>query len=190
MSYAELDGLRGRLGTDGPGADDLLQAALDWATEWIDAFTHRRFVGCTETRVFDRAARSAEDSRILDLDEDLLSVQVLTNGDGTLISPADFWLAPRNERPYYQIRLTSNAWWVFPVDGWVQVTGRWGYAEQPDALIVGACLNLAEYFFRTRRLAEVVTLTSATTGLPATPKQYAFPDHVYTDLAPRVKLAR
>lgn len=86
----------------------------------------------------------------LRLDEDLLSVDELKNGDstGTVIPSTGYWLEPRNETPRQFIRLRSTHQWVFGTDGEISVAGTWGYSTGAPADIVRATLELAAYIYR------------------------------------------
>lgn len=144
MSYAELEDLKTYLKITTDADDPLLGDGLDAATRAIDLYTGRRFVGTPATRYFTR-----DDVRdgVLWLDDDLLSVTTLTNGDTSVLTSGYYWLYPRNAAPYHSIRLKSTAAWAWGQDGEIAVYGTWGYSLLPDHLIREACLWLGSYFY-------------------------------------------
>lgn len=180
--YIEREDLRAYLGieTDETGDDDLLTESIVDAQSYIESQTHRRFESNTETRYYGRDARNRWDSTVLDLDDDLISVTTLTNGDSssTAITSANYWLLPRNGAPpYHQIKLYTNTgvYWEWDVDCWVSVLGVWGYSTTPSGDIVRACTVLAAYFLKQKDVqvfdttaipeAGVITIPQ---GIPAT----------------------
>lgn len=198
-SYSDVTTLKSRLGLAETTFEDeeLLQEALDWATETINSFCDRTFGDPITTRYYHRDAgynRSQNldprDPHLLYLDYDFTSVSQVINGDGTVISAADYVLEPRNapaeSKPYYAIRLLSSLAWVWPTDGWVAVTASWGYSSTPDPLIVGSCLRLAEYWYRSK---EPILSTTLFDGTTKTEKPAGFPTDVMTELEQRKRLA-
>jgi hypothetical protein len=144
MSYAELADLTTYLKITTDSDDVILTDALDAATQAIDNYCGRRFVAVTATRYY-----TAADLRhgVLWLDDDLLTVTTLLNGDASVLTSSYYWLDPRNSTPKHAIRLRSTAYWNFATDGEIAVTGTWGYSATPDDLIRQACLWLASYFY-------------------------------------------
>lgn len=78
-------------------------------------------------------------------DADLLSVDTLTNGEGTTISSGSYWLEPRNKAPYRYIRLKSDESWVFNTDGEVSIAGTWGFSSAADGEIADCVKQTAKY---------------------------------------------
>lgn len=69
----------------------------------------------------------------LELDEDLLEIVTLTNGDATTISLSDVQLQPQNAYPHWALRLkqTAGSRFVYANGdpyGAISVNGWWGYA--------------------------------------------------------------
>ena len=62
--------------------EDLLEDAIAAAEEYIDSQTNRHFEAVTNTRYYWRDALDRYNSTILHLDDDLLTVTTLANGDG------------------------------------------------------------------------------------------------------------
>lgn len=143
--YVTLDELKSYLKISGDADDVLLHVALNAATIAIDNYCGRRFSGVLATRYYsERDVRSG----VLWLDDDLLSVQQLLNGDGAALTSAYYWLSPRNAAPFHSVRLRSTAAWSFNQDGEIAITGTWGYTATPDPLIKQAAFWLASYFYR------------------------------------------
>lgn len=194
-SYARLDQITARLLGANPSTvidDDLLQQALDFATEFINSYCHRSFGDPVGSQYFTRDNIDPRDPKVLYLDDDITSVSALTNGDGSTIASSEYWLEPRNApmesppEPYYAIRLKSTTAWVFPTDGYVQVSGSWGYSAQANGLIVGSCLRLAEYFYRSK---SPLTSTTLFDGSVQRELPEGFPTEILTALDLIRKLA-
>lgn len=182
MPYASLAQLKDYLGIDSDNDDFLLSECLDRASSFIDSYTGRRFSANTETRYYED---DAVESRTLYLDEDLLSITTLTNGDAdaTTISSSDYWLIPRQGGPpYYAIRLkvdtTDNTVWEFDTDYWVSVAGTWGWSTTPSDDIIHACLRLGAWYYAQKDAPVFETtvfpdagIVSVPSGLPADVKQ-------------------
>lgn len=137
------------------GSDDLLiQQMISAASTMVHEYCRRSFVPYRQLRVFD-ADGDDLDARVLELDEDLLEVITITNGDGTVIASDAYILLEPNTTPYNAIALqpSSGLRWAYTTDwrGAIQVDGIWGdhdaYADawldtldavQDDPLTAGA----------------------------------------------------
>lgn len=189
--------LKARLDMTETAHDTLIDEALSWATAEIDSYTHRHFLPTTETRYFRRESVDYDDvimpstrvvgARTLYVEEDLLSVTTLTNGDLSVIPPEGYWLSPRNESPYYAIELTSVYAWTWDTDTFVTVLGTWGYAATPPPVVVGTCLRLAEWYYKSNKMAESVNPFSGSVTSKPGP---GYPPDILTTLDRLVKLAR
>lgn len=157
MAYATVAELKIYLDIAGSGDDTLLSDLLDAATAQIDRQTNRTFTAASSTRYYDLDAVEGQD---LLLDEDLISITTLTNGDGTSLAATTYWLIPRNTGPpYHMIRLKSDYSWSFDSDGEVSVLGSWGYAASVPGDIAQACKRLAAYYYR-QKDAQVFDVTA------------------------------
>jgi hypothetical protein len=113
--------------TDDGAVVDLLEAA----SRYLDNKTRRQFFPTIETRLYD-----IPNDSILLLEQDLLAVITLTNGDATTITTANYNLMPANTSPYYAIRLNdiSTVAWEANSSGSgqqvISVNAWWGYREQ------------------------------------------------------------
>lgn len=150
-------GLAGATGTDTSDdavIEDLLEAASRYADE------ARSFYPRVETRYFD-VPRGVE----LWLDDDLLDLTTLTNGEGTAIAASNYLCEPYNSPPYYKVKLrdTSTVYWLSSAAGSSQrvisVLGWWGYHNKfsQRGWLSGGTLSAA--------ITDTTTLAfSATTG--------------------------
>jgi hypothetical protein len=145
--------------------DDLVQDALEDAASYIESWTGKVFEAVTDTRYY---RQDAVDWLTLYLDEDLLSVTTLKEGDEdqTTISSANYWLLPRNEGPPYrriELKADSDYSWDWTTDGEIEVTGTWGYATSAPYDIRRAVIVLAAYLYRQKdsQVWDVVAVPEA-----------------------------
>jgi hypothetical protein len=128
--YANLKEAEDMFNAQGGGEADkeLLFKKLVIATRLIEEFCGgRRFDQRVETLAHDGEA--ALDDRRLQLEDDLLTLTGLTNGDGTEIDPAGVTLFPYNTYPKDTIILPAGTSWSWGGDPYatVQVAGVWGF---------------------------------------------------------------
>ena len=110
-------------------ADDaVIDQLLEQASRFLDSETARQYYPSLETRYFDLPS-----GRQLFLDDDLLAVTSITNGDGTSITSTDYVLESRNNPPYWAIKLKESSSIVWEADSSgnservIAVAGFWGY---------------------------------------------------------------
>jgi len=127
------------------GDDAVIERLLRTASQLLDTKTGRHFWPSVETRYFSVPDGESIDPRRLDLDEDLLEVISVANGDGTTLPSSAYDLLPRNLTPYNGIRLKDNVpyIWVSNTTGNIHfviaVTGIWGFHNHyPLAWLVGS----------------------------------------------------
>jgi hypothetical protein len=115
--------------TDSDATDDLfIESLLEEASRFIDDETCRTFYPRVETHYLD-----TPDCRELWLDDDLLEIIDVTNGDDSSLDDSSYFLIPRNATPYYAIRIIATADETFELDstgnaeGVIEVEGIWGY---------------------------------------------------------------
>lgn len=110
--------------------DAVIEKIINAVSRYIDDKAARTFYPRVETRYY-----SVTDDPQLDLDDDLLAVITLTNGDTTVITSTYYNLLPRNAYPKYAIRLKANSGYYWEVDSnaegeyVISVDGIWGYHE-------------------------------------------------------------
>lgn len=128
--------IAGTLTSDNDFLDDLIDSASAWIWERT---RERAFVPYLDTRQFrSDALGEPAVSRFggfiapsLLVDEDLLAVQSIVNGDASAVT--DYSLLPLNRYPKERVELTSasgSAWNFESYDSAVSITGFWGY--HPD----------------------------------------------------------
>lgn len=114
------------LGSTQTQDDGLILSIIREASREIDRITRRKFYPRIETRTYDAPAGVE-----LILDDDLLELTTLTNGDGTAITNANYKLYPLNDTPKYKIVLAPgsafNTSSTFGDLGAISVAGTWGY---------------------------------------------------------------
>ncbi len=155
------------LGNQSSSQNDLLLACLQRAQSAIDTYTRRTFEATTGTLYYHQyAARIA--GQVLYLDQDVLGVQTLVNGNGQTITaissnsypPNGYYLEPANlGPPYTSIRLGFNYPWVFNVDQRIVVAGTIGYSSTAPYDIQQACIRWAAYLYK-QRDAQVFEVTA------------------------------
>lgn len=152
-AYATVSDFRAAIGTDvNDTADDAyITSLLDAATNVVSLYTGRSFQPQTKTLYHD-----TPNSRTLWLDDDLLSVTSITNGDGTVIASTEYTLRPLNDGPRYAVVLnrSSAIGWETDADGnpdgAIAIEGSWGYSTSVPAAIKQATLIIATAYYRAR----------------------------------------
>ena len=129
ITLSTLDQLRTRLGlASGDTADDArLMSALQAASAQIERATGRRFSPRQKS-----LRHTYSSSLELLLDDDLLELTGLTNGDGSLIPLTDVIPVP-DSAPFSYLRLTGSSaflWTLSPVQA-ITVSGIWGWHDHP-----------------------------------------------------------
>lgn len=111
--------------------DTMLEQMIAASSRLIDGYCARSFYPRIVTQLYD----VPDDSRMLFLNDDLLSLTTLTNGDLAVITAADYILETSGRTPYWGIKLrdTSNLFWSYNSVGScervISVGGVWGYHE-------------------------------------------------------------
>lgn len=136
-AYCTLQQVKNRLSSDSLKTnstdDTVIYEMIDEASRAIDLFCGSRtfYARTAETRYFDSVG-----GRQLDMDDDLLAITTLANGDASTIAASDYDLIDKNIAPYYAIRLKMNSGlvWLLDDDGSpeyaISVLGTWGYVDR------------------------------------------------------------
>lgn len=108
-----------------------VELILEASSRYMDDVMGRTFYPRVETRSY-----NVPEGRALKLDDDLLEVITLTNGDDTTIASTEYNLVPKNFYPKYEIDIkpTSTSYWrldsntnsEFVLD----VNGVWGFHDR------------------------------------------------------------
>lgn len=127
---------RGGTNSIDPFDDGVIESLLVSASRYIDGETSRHFDPYIETRYFSVPDGDSIDPRLLKLDDDLLEVISITNGDGVTIPSTEYTLQPRNTYPKRAIRLigSSTYYWAVNSSGdsrdVIAVNGVWGVHDR------------------------------------------------------------
>jgi hypothetical protein len=157
---------RGQTSTTDATDDTVIESLLDGASRFIDDKTQRTFNPFVQTRYFD----SPLGSRMLDVDEDLLEVLTVTNGDGEIIPSTEYATIPRNFSPAYAVRITNvsaYSWAVDPngvVEDAVTVNAIWGYHDDYYRLGFKSGTVTTEALDASETTIDVSSVTDFSTG--------------------------
>lgn len=143
----------------------MIDILLEAASRHIDGLCHRQFFVASATKTYDVPPR-----RTLLLSDDLQgdSSVVVTNGDNSTVSSADYTLLDPNHSPKWGVRLnkTSNVYWTTNADGddenVISVAGNYGYSSSAPPPIKAACLEITRRAFNRRRGQQAEGVTSVT----------------------------
>jgi hypothetical protein len=122
---------RGQASTLDSTDDGVIDGLLETASRYIDDETGRNFYPYVQTRYFD-----VPESRELCVDEDLLEVITLTNGDSTTMPSTEYYLVPRNIYPAYALKITdisSYTWLTNSAGSYenaVSINAIWGFRQR------------------------------------------------------------
>lgn len=153
--------------------DAFIERLVENASRFIDKETHRTFYARTETHYYN----TPEDYELFILDDELLTISTLTNGDATVITSGQYKLYPLNTNPKYIIRLLPSAGiaWTFSsagdVEAAITVAGTWGYSASAPEDIREACEQIVMTAYQGRRgdgTQGAVTVTAS--GVVITPQ--------------------
>ena len=163
--YCTAAEVKAYIGTALATDDTLIAALITRASAAIDKYCGRTFVQREdETRYFD-AIQDVE-GRTLYVDDDLLAVDEIMNGDSTTVSSSYYVLLPANLSPKYAIRLkaSSSVSWSYTTDPEeaISITGTWGYVASDTAPsdINHAAIRLTAWYYHQK------SAPFETTGLP------------------------
>lgn len=145
--YASLTAVKDELGIAAATTtyDAMLKRYIERASQWVEDHCHRIFIPLTATRYYDCVG-----SDYLYLDEDLLAVTTLTNGDAdVLVDGTDFYKYPLNSPPYWRLDIKTDSGASFTYANTLQkaisLLGRWGYSEdyEDTTTTLGAAITSA-----------------------------------------------
>lgn len=154
MAYVTSTLLKTYLGATTGTDDTLLTALITRSQAIIDRYCNRTFEVSTNTsRLFD--AERDVDGPMLWLDEDLVSINSVTNGDSdVLVASTEYTTEPRNRTPYYALKLVAQSglyWtWTTTPENAITISGKWAYSTAAPDDIVHVTLRLAAYLYRQR----------------------------------------
>lgn len=190
MAYTTVSLLKTYLGATTSNDDTLLTALIARAQAIIDAYCQRTFEASANTsKTFD--ADRDTDGAWLYLDEDLASINTVTNGDGDVLTAStEYMTEPRNRTPYFAIKLISQSglsWtWTTAPENAITISGKWAYSTSAPDDIVHATLRLAAYLYRQRDNAADLDRPVYVGNATILPSQ--LPSDIKTILAPYRRL--
>lgn len=172
MAYTDVEALKAYLGIDGSEDDALLDSLIGRAQAAIETYCGRKFeASASTTKYYDVTG-----SRTLFLDDDLLTLTTLTNGDDEEIASTEYQLLPLNETPKYAIRLKQGSTYNWESDsegnteGVIEVTGTWGWSTAAPNDIIHATVRLAGYFYKQKDAQVFDTEAIPDAGVIMVPK--------------------
>lgn len=120
------------LAVAGTADDALMLTLIRSVCDDLARVAHRKFTPRVATRYYDAVRDVLQtDARVLMLDDDLLAVTTLTNGDGVVVASDEYVFEPRNDSPRYAIRLlnSSGVVWTYTTDpeNAISNLATWGY---------------------------------------------------------------
>lgn len=133
------------------GDDTVIDAIIEQTCRFIETYTGRRFYPSVETHVYNIPDVYSPERDTLYLDDDLLSLTTLTNGDTSTIASTEYVLRSANFAPYWAVKLrnSSDVSWQPDANGsseqCISVAGVWGYHNQylTHAWVLGGTLGAA-----------------------------------------------
>lgn len=126
------------------GRDTVIEDILTAASRYVDRKTARMFNPRVITNKYD-----IPEERELELDDDLLEIISVTNGDDATIASTEYNLIPANKYPKYAIKLKGGSTEIWEQDGdgnveqVIDIAAYWGYHDQYNirAWSTGSTIN-------------------------------------------------
>lgn len=152
--YCTLDEIKGELNITSEDYDDMLQAMVEQAKEFIDDFCNRHFDTVTATaRYFDGAGTILFIDDLISIDANGFKLDL--DGDGTYestLATTDYELYPLNITPKTFIKISSNSNYGSFASGvkkGVEITGTWGYGSTiPKPIRRASIIQVCRWFKR------------------------------------------
>lgn len=168
MAYTTTAAVKTYLGITGAGDDSLIATLIAAAQEVIDIYCRRTFEAAADsTRYFDYAPDVIDDADLW-LDDDLCAITTVTNGDSVVVAADERTTVPKNDAPYYLIRLLSDSGvtWTYDTE-WmdaITILGRWAYSVTAPVDVAQACVRLTSFYFRAKDapLTDVTAIEAGT----------------------------
>lgn|SRR5574341_409007 len=155
MAYATLAQFKTYKVISGSGEDTLIGEFLTRAQAMIDKWCGRTFEwpGAAVARTFDSSRDT--DGLTLFLNDDLIAISSIVNGDGSTITSAQYSPVPTTA-PYRRIRLLNSTGVIWrptaagDSEGAISITGKWAYSLTAPDPIIHATLRLAVWLYNQR----------------------------------------
>ena len=159
MSYCTLQQLKQDMNINEVNDDALLRLIITHVDALIDS--HYGFSwqapSADSTRTFD--AVTDVDGATLYVDTWLGSITTVTNGDGVVVTSSQYVTEPRNQAPYYALKLRSDAslGWTYSTyhEGAISIAGKWYYADANGLLVLGrVAIALSRWIYRQKNTSN------------------------------------
>ena len=189
--YCTAADLKTYLGIASANTDDdtLLTALISSAQAIIDTATGRTFEAAADTTRYFDAVHDVDGYELI-FDADICAITTVTNGDSEAVASNEYTTKPRNETPYYAIRLLDSAQksWTYTTDseGAISVEGKWAYSESAPANIVHATKRLAAYLYRQKDNANDLDRALVVGNATVLPSN--LPSDVMTIIRPYIRI--
>jgi hypothetical protein len=192
MSYCTVADIRMYLDIEAGSDDALIGSLIDAAERAIDSHCNRTFEAASDTTRYIDAVGEHVRGRSLFFDTigDVCSITTITNGDGVEVASDEYVTVPRNETPYYGVRLLNSAGktWTYSTD-WesaISIAGKWAYSETAPHDVRQACIRWASYMYRQKDAPVFDTTAIPEAGVITVPQ--GIPVDVRNLLAPYRRL--
>ena len=177
MAWTTAAEIRDLTDIDSGVEDGLLIGLIADAEAHIVTQTERQFTAAAATRYYDPTDPTVVDGPYLYLDEDLVSVTTLTNGDSNVLTvTTEYILQPVNTGPPYdtvQLVTSGGIFWTYATDHEkaISLLGSWGYQAAVPADIKYAVQLLTAFYYRSRQAGPDADRTIFADGTVIAPAQ-------------------
>lgn len=156
-----LEAIRRRADIVATTDDALIKAFIRSASDIVQQYTARTFVSYTDTREYTAPCTG----RVLQVDDDLLTVTSITDGSGALAG-STYTLTPWNRWPKTAVTLEPTYFWTRQTDTWqdIAIAGVWGYHRNPSKMwssVTTLGANIAD----TTTTSVTLTAAASTVGI-------------------------
>lgn len=122
---------RGQSSTTDATDDTVIDSLLESASRYLDDETARQFYPVVQARYY-----NVPTDRELLVDDDLLEIITLTNGDSTTMPSTEYYLVPKNYTPAYGVKITDISTYSWSTnsagsfENAIIVNGIWAYRNR------------------------------------------------------------
>lgn len=154
MAYLTLQEFRQHRDIKNAGDDVVIAAYIQAAQQMIDDYCGRTFEALADTtRYYDPVRDVVRGELFID---EMSAITSVVNGDGVTVDPSEYTTEPRNEKPYWMIKIlqSSGKAWEPKANGdtenAIAITGRFAYSTTANATIKHACRELTAWLYQKR----------------------------------------
>ena len=160
--------------------DDLIGDYVTMASQAIETACKRQFSITYGTLYWDACYPTVE-NRTLFFDQDVLSIDFVSNGSNGTIPSNNWRLLPQHYQPSYGLQLLtqSNMTWLVGNEGYVQnaitTIGSFGFCATPPADVTLAATKFAAWLYQNRdNDGAIIEMADGTKSIPAEAPQLVF----------------